>query len=210
MPTMFRLALAAFATLLVTVAPFKAAPVFSALTRHLDRPRQRRIAIRATVLAGAILFFFGLFGDDVLRILGISLSGVRVGGGILLLLVSIQLVAGHEPGPGPAAADGSTDAAADIAVFPLATPMLAGPATITAIVVMASELKNDVLGNVVMLAMLVLVLVITLGCLLSAAAVQRRLGETGMSVVSRILGILLAALAADMILAGIKAADVFR
>lgn len=207
---MLRLALAAFATLLVTVAPFKAAPVFSALTRHMDRDQQRRTALRATVLAGVILAFFGLFGDDVLRILGISLSGVRVGGGILLLLVSIQLVTSSEPGAGPVAGGGALASDSDVAVFPLATPMIAGPATITAIVVMASELKNDMMGNVVVLAMLLLVLLVTLGCLLSAAAVQRWLGDTGMNVVSRILGILLAALAADMILTGIKGAEILR
>jgi multiple antibiotic resistance protein len=204
---MLRLALEVFATLLVTVAPLKAAPVFSALTRHMDPSGQRRTALRATMVAGGILLFFGLLGDDVLRILGISLSGVRVGGGILLLLVAIRLVteedSRHEPATG-------TDGERDVAIFPLATPMIAGPATITAIVVLASELKNDVVGNLVMFAVLLVVLAITLGCLLSAATVQRWIGDTGMSVVSRILGILLAALAADMILTGIKGAEIFR
>jgi multiple antibiotic resistance protein len=172
----------------------------------MDPRGQRRTAIRATMVAGGILLFFGLLGDDVLRILGISLSGVRVGGGILLLLVSIRLVTEEGSGPEPT----STDGERDVAVFPLATPMIAGPATITAMVVQASELKNDVVGNLVMLAMLLVVLAITLGCLLSATTVQRWIGDTGMSVVSRILGILLAALAADMILTGIKGAEIFR
>ena len=165
--TMFRMALAAFAMFLVTVAPFKAAPVFSALTRHMDRARQRRTAVRSIVLAGIILAFFGLLGDDVLQILGISLAGVRVGGGILLMLVAIQLVTEHEPGGGSAAEGGPAGEDSDIAVFPIATPMIAGPATITAIIVMATELKNEPMANLVMVAMLLLVLLITLGCLLS-------------------------------------------
>lgn len=203
---MLRTALTAFATFLVTVAPLKVAPVFLTLTRHLDTAAQRRVAIRGTVLAGIIMGLFGVAGDDALRILEISLSGVRVGGGVLLLLLAIQLVSGREPGGGadPAAPAG------DIAVFPLAMPMIAGPATITATIVLASELKNDAAANVTMFAMMALVLLLTLACLLAAASVDRVIGETGMSVVSRILGILLAALAADLILAGLRDSGVFR
>jgi multiple antibiotic resistance protein len=202
---MRQLALSALATFLVTVAPLKVAPVFAALTRHLDRPQQRRIARRAVILAGLILAFFGLLGDDVLRILGISLAGVRVGGGVLLLLVAIRLVTDPGDGPQPAAT-----AEQDVAVFPIAMPMIAGPATITATLVTATELQNDLTGNVVALLMLCVVLLLTYACLLSTAVVERWLGDTGMSVVSRVLGILLAALAADMILAGIKAALLVR
>ncbi len=204
---MRQLALTAFATFLVTVAPLKVAPVFSALTHHMDQPAQRRVAVRGTLVAGLILAFFGLLGDDVLRILGISLSGVRIGGGVLLLLISIRLVTEEVTGGG---APGGPTPAGDVAVFPLATPLIAGPATITATLVMASALKNDLGANVVMFAMLALVLLITLACLLSAAAVQRWISETGMSVLSRVLGILLAALAADLILAGLRDSGVFR
>ncbi len=206
---MLQLALADLAVFLVTVAPLKVAPVFSTLTRHMDRAQQRRTAVRGIGLAGAILLFFGLFGDDVLRLLGISLAGVRVGGGILLLLVSIQLVT-EEEAPGGAAAAGVGDLAGDVAVFPLATPLIAGPATITAVIVVASEARNELGTNLVMFAVLLLVLLATLGCLLAAAAVQRRIGPSAMNVISRILGILLAGLAADMILAGIKASGILR
>jgi len=207
---MLGIALTAFATFLVTLAPFKVAPVFSALTHHMDPATQRRTAVRGTLVAGLILVFFGLFGDDVLRILGISLAGVRIGGGVLLLLISIRLVTEEGTGGGLAGRRPADAPAGDIAVFPLATPLIAGPAAITATLVMASELKNDLVSNLVMFAMLALVLLITVGCLVSATAVQRYLGETGMSVANRILGILLAALAADMILAGLRASGVFR
>jgi multiple antibiotic resistance protein len=203
---MRQIALTAFATFFVTLAPLKVAPVFSALTQHFARVEQIRVAVRATVVAGAILFFFGLVGDDVLRVLGITLSGVRVGGGVLLLLLAIRLVSEPEPGGEPG---GAAEPARDIAVFPLATPMIAGPAAITATLVMASGHKNDLHANVVMFAMMALVLALTLGCMLSATAVQRRVGESGMVVFGRLIGILLAALAADLILAGLKESGVF-
>jgi multiple antibiotic resistance protein len=202
---MRQVALTAFATFLVTVAPVKVAPVFLALTGHLQRDAQRRIAVRATLIAGAILLFFGILGDDVLQLLGISLAGVRIGGGILLLLLAIRLVS--EP-PGENGATGGGQG--DVAVFPLATPMIAGPATITATLVMASEHRNSLEANLAMFAMLALVLAITYACLAGAITVERWLGETGMNVVGRVLGILLAALAADLVLAGLRQSGVFR
>jgi multiple antibiotic resistance protein len=202
---MRQVALTAFATFLVTVAPVKVAPVFLALTGKLAPGDRRRVAIRATLVAGGIMFFFGLLGDDVLKALGISLSGVRIGGGILLLLLAIRLV-----GEEAEVAGGAEGSPGDIAIFPLATPMIAGPATITATLCMASGHKNEIPENVVMFAMMALVLLITYACLVGAAAVERWLGATGMNVVGRILGILLAALAADLVMAGLRESGVFR
>jgi multiple antibiotic resistance protein len=181
------------------------APVFLALTSELVPDARRRIAIRGTLVAGGILLFFGLLGDDVLALLGISLSGVRISGGILLFLLAIRLVGEDEDTSGAAGSGRG-----DVAVFPIATPMIAGPATITATLVMASGHKNHLAENVVMFAMLALVLLITYACLVWAAAVERRLGATGMHVVGRILGILLAALAADLVMAGLRESGVFR
>jgi MarC family membrane protein len=150
---------------------------------------------------------FTLFGDDLLRFIGISLPGVRVGGGILLMLVSIDIVFGRSIGPPPPAA--GSGGAADIAVFPIATPIIAGPGAITAVTVRASEANNEILTTVLLLAVLGSVMVLTLGALLAATTVRRWLGETGMNVVTRVLGILLTALSAEMILQGLKESWVF-
>jgi MarC family membrane protein len=195
--------LASFAALFVTVNPIQSAAFFAALTEGGAPAYRRATAVKSVTVAAGILVFFALFGDDVLRFVGISLSGVRVGGGILLMLVSIDIVFGRSiasPSPG---------AGADIAVFPLATPVIAGPAAITAITVRASEANNDVVTNTVLLAVLGCVMLLTLGALLAAAAIRRRLGETGMSVLIRILGILLTAVSAEMILQGFKDSGVF-
>jgi multiple antibiotic resistance protein len=201
-----QVAITAFATLFTTVAPFKNAPMFSALTPGWTPAARRSVALRGTSIAAAILAVFGVFGDDLLRILGISLSALRVGGGILLLLLAIQVVMERsDPSTG-------THPAADerFAVFPLAIPMIAGPATITALVVLVSGQPERVAAQAVILGMTALVLVITLGMLLAAGLLEPLLGHAGMNVVGRIFGIILAALAAQLILEGVRGSGAFR
>ncbi len=197
--------LGSFAAIFVTVNPIQAAAIFAALTEAGGPSYRRATAIKSVTVAAGLLAVFALFGDDVLRFIGISLPGVRVGGGILLLLVSIDIVFGRSITP----ASPTAGAPADIAVFPLATPILAGPGAITAITVRASEANNEIVATGFLLAELGVVMLLTLGALLAAAAIRRRLGETGMSVVIRVLGILLAALSAEMILQGLKDSGVF-
>ena len=109
---------------------------------HAGRPAANGRAGR--LVASGLLVVFALLGDDLLRIIGISLSGVRVGGGILLMLLSIDIVFGRPIGPGPTAAEHGADDAADISVFPLATPIIAGPGAITAVVVQATAARNGI------------------------------------------------------------------
>jgi multiple antibiotic resistance protein len=151
---------------------------------------------------------FALVGDDLLRGIGISLSGVRVGGGILLLLLSIDIVFGRPIGPTAAAGEHPIERE-DISVFPLATPIIAGPGAITTVVVQATEAANGVLQSGLLLLALAAVMLLTFVAFLVAGRIERLLGATGMNVVSRILGILLAAVSAEMILAGLKQSGVF-
>jgi multiple antibiotic resistance protein len=201
--------LASFTALFVTVSPIKAAAIFPVLTGGVARDEQRRMAVRAVLVACGLLVVFALFGDDLLRVIGISLAGVRVGGGILLMLLSIDIVFGRAIGPAPTAAEHGEDDASDISVFPLATPIIAGPGAITAVVVQATEARNGILTTVVLLAVIAAIMLLTLGGLLAAETVQRWLGHTGMSVVVRILGILLAAVSAEMILTGLRDSGIF-
>ena len=206
---MVEFVLASFTALFVTVSPIKVAAIYPVLTEGVAREDQRRMAVRAVAVASGLLVMFALFGDDLLRGIGISLSGVRVGGGILLMLLSIDIVFGRPIGPGPMAAEHAVDDAADISVFPLATPIIAGPGAITAVVVQATEARNGVLATVLLLAVIAAIMVLTLGGLLAAETVQGWLGHTGMNVVVRILGILLAAVSAEMILTGLRDSGIF-
>lgn len=208
--SLVQIAITAFATFFTTVAPIKAAPVFSVLTQGWTARARRTAALRGTLIAVVILAVFGIWGDDLLRILGISLPALRVGGGILLLLLAIRLV--MEPTDTAAAAPPLNEASAaeHIAAFPLAMPIIAGPASITAVVVLVSEHPAHVAAQVVILGMMAFVLMVTLGMLLMAGQLERLLGSTGMNVIGRIFGIILAALAAQLILEGLRGSGVFR
>jgi len=209
-PSLNQVALTAFATFFTTVSPIKAAPVFSALTQGWTARARQTTALKGTLIATMILLVFGLWGDDLLRILGISLSALRVGGGILLLLLAIQFV--MEPADRASGVAPTEEAAAAerIAVFPLAMPMIAGPASITAVIVLVSAHPDRLAAQAVILSMMGLVLLVTLGLLLIAGALERLLGHTGMHVIGRIFGIILAALAAQLILEGLGGSGVFH
>ncbi len=208
---MLQVALTAFATFFVTVMPLKAAPFFTALTDGWPRPERRRAAVKTVVVATSVLLLFGLGGDDLLRLFGITLPALRVGGGILLLLASISIISGPStPGTGTDHhTPGASTGAPDIAVFPMAMPVIAGPATITAVLVLVSAHPDSVMAQAVVLTMLLLVLALTLALLLLAAWLERVIGTTALGVVSRIAGILLAAIAAEMILQGIGQSGAF-
>src|SRR5262245_37133384 len=196
---MWHTALVAFATFFVTIAPLKVVPVFAVLTQHGDPAYRRRMAVKGTVIAGIILLLFGIWGDDILRLLGISLSALQIGGGILLMLLAIDLVFERAaPADSPTAEPSADEPPPDIAAFPLAMPLLAGPAAITAVVVLISEAPDAVLTQIVILGMLGLVLLLTLVMLLLAGVYQRLIGETALSVFSRVLDILLLALATEL------------
>src|SRR5262245_60603157 len=157
-----------------------------------------------------MLLVFALFGDDLLRVIGVSLYGVRVGGGVLLLLLSIDIVFGYPIGPPAGKAEVGTGEGLDVAILPIATPILAGPGAITATIVEATEAKNGLLSTALLLVGLALVMLLTLVGLLAASLIERGLGHTGVNVLTRILGILLAAVSAEMILAGLRDSGVFR
>ena len=200
--------LASFTALFVTVNPINGAAVFAILARNASRAEQWRVAVRAILVSSGLLLVFALFGDDLLRIIGVSLAGVRVSGGILLMLLSIDIVFGRSLRP--SAADGGDDESGDdISVFPLATPIVAGPGAITAVVVQATEAGNRWLDTTLLLLTLAVVMLLTFLGFLAAGTIERWLGATGMNVVTRILGILLAAVSAEMILAGLKQSAIF-
>ena len=200
--------LTSFIALFVTVNPIKGAAVFAVLSKEDSRATRRRVATRATLIASGLLVVFVLFGDDLLRAIGISLAGVRVGGGILLMLLSIDIVFGRPFRAATAAGEHEIERE-DISVFPLATPIIAGPGAITTAVVQATEAGNGILETGLLLLVLAAVMLLTFVAFLLSGWVERLLGPTGLNVLSRILGILLAAVSAEMILAGLKQSGVF-
>jgi multiple antibiotic resistance protein len=190
--------------LLVIVDPFGTAVIFASMTANTTAADRRRQAIRATLIAAAVLFLFALLGGWLLRALGIGLPAMKVAGGLLLFLLAADMVMGQtflraSPEEQKAGAEKH-----DVSVFPLAIPLLAGPGGMTSMVLMREQARGDPMQLAAVMAALVVVLVLTLVCLLAAGQVARLLGRTGGHVIGRVLGVLLAALAAQIALDGVK------
>ncbi|MGE3481331.1 MAG: MarC family protein [Gammaproteobacteria bacterium] len=198
------LLLGTFVVLLVVIDPIGLAPLFVALARNQTRAQQRRTAVQSILFATGMLLVFFFIGDALLRTLGIGMPAFRIAGGALLFLLAIDMVFARHSGLRSTTAREQEEAVtrSDIAVFPLAFPLIAGPGSLTTVLLMASSWgsRTEFFG---MLAVLLSVLLLALLSLLAAPSLMRLLGETGANVVSRLLGLILAALAVQYILDGI-------
>lgn len=196
----------AFATFFATIGVADIAFIFAALTKD-NTPKERfNFATRGVLIAAAILLFFGILGNQILDMFGITLPALRTAGGILLLLIAIDMVfARHSGGVGTTdEEDAESRKRNDIAVFPLALPLLAGPGAISAVILLTTGAATRV-DSFIVLAALLATLALSWLTLLLAIPVQRLLGLTGLAVVSRVVGILLAALSIQFIFDGIGA-----
>ncbi len=202
---MFETAVVASTTFFATIGPIDAAAMFAALTAGSTTAHKRSMAIRGSLVASGILLVFALFGEQLLSALGISLAALRTAGGILLLLIGIDMVFARSSG-GISTTDEETEEASqkqDISVFPLATPLIAGPGAMGAAILLMANAEGDWKAQAVVVACLVAVLILTLIALLGATYIHKLLGVTGLHVISRVLGVLLSALAVQFIFDGI-------
>ena len=201
----------AFTTFFATIGPVDVAVVYGALSREMTPDQRRRTAVRAVFLASCLLFAFALFGQILLDRLGISIPALRTAGGILLFLVGLDMVFARHSGVASTTPDEDREARErkDIAVFPLATPLIAGPGAIGAAILLMTNTGGDLYQQLAVMAALGVVLLLTLLLLLVSGQVHRLLGVTGMNVVSRIFGVLLTALAVQFVFDGIKESGLF-
>lgn len=195
----------AFVVLFIVVDPVGVASIFVALSARSDKTVARRMALTAVVLAGAMLMAFYLIGDTLLGWMGISLPAFKIAGGILLLLLSIDMVFARQSGLRSTTAGEEYEARhkEDITVFPLAFPLLAGPGALTTVLLMSAQATSEVLfwG---MLVIIVVVLVAAFLSLLAATWLRHLLGETGTNVINRLFGLILAALSVQYVIDGIR------
>lgn len=196
-----------FIVLLVVVDPVGVTPVFGALTRGGGDLHRRRMAVKGTLLAAAILLIFALIGDWLLTTLGITLPAFKIAGGVLLFLIAIDMVFARQSGGRSATGREQEEARhkEDISVFPLAFPLIAGPGALTTILLMVGESHGNPLYFVSMIGVLLVILLLTLVCLLMAGRLMKLLGETGANVMDRLFGVILAALAVQFVMDGLKA-----
>jgi multiple antibiotic resistance protein len=203
---LFETALIAFTTFFAVMGPVDVAAIYAALTVNASPARRRRMALKGCLIAASILMAFLLFGNNVLTYMGITLPALKTAGGILLLLIGIKMVFAEPDGATTATEKETREAETkeDVSVFPLATPLIAGPGAMGAAVLLMGRTHGDVaLGAAVIGAMLAVVL-ISFVLLLIATQVQKLLGITGLQVISRIFGVLLTALAVQFVFDGLK------
>lgn len=201
----------AFATLFVTIDPVGLAPMFLAITAGMSRADRRKVAIRAVITAAGILGLFYATGQTVLNVLGISVSAFRVAGGILLFLIAIEMIFGKRQERKSETAEkvvGSSDGhhgtVNELAIFPLAIPLISGPAAISAIILLSSQ-APDTLAYAGLGGVIAVILLSCLGAFLLADRIERAFGDTAQLVVTRLLGVLLAALSVQFVADGVLA-----
>ncbi|NJD30452.1 MAG: NAAT family transporter [Gammaproteobacteria bacterium] len=197
-----------FVVLLVVVEPLSVLPVLAGLTEGADEAYRRRMSFKAVAISVAVCLVFAVAGTALLDVLGISVDAFKVGGGILLFLLAVEMVFARPSGvrsitPGE---DAEAHHRGDISVFPLAFPLLAGPGALATILLAFAGVPFGSLQFVAQIGVILLVMAITLALLLVTTPVMRLLGVTGGAVLSRLLGVLLAALASQFVLDGIRGA----
>ena len=196
--------IAAFTTMFIIIDPPGLAPVFIALTQGMSSAQRRAIAVRACVVSAALMMVFLFLGEAVLGFIGISMDAFRIAGGILLFLTALDMLfQRRQARREDSAAEGQAEHQDDPSVFPLALPLICGPGAITTIILLAGQAQGAAdFGAIagVLLAVLSIVFV----AFLAAPAIERFLGKTGLNIVTRVLGMLLAALAVQFVLDGLR------
>ncbi|MCV2889272.1 MarC family protein [Ruegeria aquimaris] len=192
----------AFTTLFVVIDPPGQTPIFMALTQGMDSRTKRAIALRACLTAAAILAMFAAFGEAVLGFVGISMPAFRVAGGVLLFLTALDMLFERRTKRREDRAEAEEHA--DPSVFPLGIPLIAGPGSIATMILLAGQ-HPGAEGLATVIAVMLAVLAVVLFLYLISGLLGRLLGKTGLNVVTRLLGMLLAALAVQFILDGLRA-----
>ncbi len=194
--------ISAFVTLFVIIDPIGLAPLFVALTQGMSMRQRRLIAIRSCLVALGLLTLFGLAGEAVLNFLGISMPAFRIAGGVLLFLTALDMLFERRTQRRQGQAD--QEHQDDPSVFPLAIPLIAGPGAIATMILLAGQDGGAPLHLLIVHIVMLLVLLCVLVLFLLAAPLERLLGPTGINVVTRLLGMLLAALSVQFVIDGMR------
>jgi multiple antibiotic resistance protein len=206
----YAIIITAFTTLFVIIDPIGLTPLFVALTQGMS-PRQRwAVAIRACTIAVVVLALFGIFGEAVLGFVGISMPAFRIAGGILLFLTALDMLFERRTKRRENQAQEQEEAPGDDpSVFPLAIPLIAGPGAIASMILLTGKAEGAPLTVAAVHLMMLAVVGVTLLLFSAAGPIERLLGGTGVVVVSRLLGMLLAALSVQFVIDGIRAVGLF-
>ncbi len=202
---MIELYISSLITFFVVIDPPGCAPIYAGLSASASAEQKRAMAIRAVGVSALILFVFALFGEALLKGLGISLASFRIAGGIMLFLIALEMVFEKrtERREDRAAKVASDPEVEDVSIFPMAMPMIAGPGSIASVMLLMSR-NSGIERSLVVLGAMVTILLLTLVALLAAGPIMRILGAKIEAVITRLLGVLLAALAVQFVLDGLS------
>lgn len=201
----YDLLLNAFVTILVTIDPPGLAPLYLGVTRGMNSEQRKQVSIRASIIGFGILAAFALIGASILKLMGITLPAFRVAGGLLLFFIAFEMVFERRNDRKEKTAETAItkDHVRNVAAFPLAIPLIAGPGAISAIVLLSGSMSS-VAGQASLIAIIAACLAITYLVFVLAERIDRLLGETGRSILTRLLGVLLAALAVQFVADGVR------
>jgi len=204
---MYEQLLKTFILFFVVVEPVSMVPLFGALTRGGEPGFRRRMAVKSVAISAGIFIVFALAGDWLLQTLNVSVDAFKIAGGMLLFLLSVDMVFARNSGLRSTTVREQDEARhrEDISVFPMAFPLIAGPGALATLLLVVSEVRGDLAEVGLTLGVVMVVLLITLILLLATTQVMRVLGVTGANVVSRLLGVVLTALAVQYVIDGIRA-----
>ncbi|MGR3501501.1 MarC family protein [Pseudaestuariivita sp.] len=191
----------AFVTLFVVIDPIGLAPLFAALTQGMSPARRRAVGLRACAVAMGVLLLFGVFGEAVLAFVGISMPAFRIAGGLLLFLTALEML--FERRTKRREDRNEEEDTSDPSVFPLAIPLIAGPGAIASVILLAGQTEGYA-GIFTVLGITLAVVALVFALFLTATPMERLLGKTGINVVTRVLGMLLAALSVQFVLDGLR------
>jgi multiple antibiotic resistance protein len=192
--------LSEFVTLFIVVNPISALPMFLSVTQGFDASTRRHVALIAVLVSFGVLVCFIIGGGFVLEKMGISLRSFQIAGGIILFLVALDMVRGGSYAP---PATGGADQASSVAIYPLAIPKLAGPGTMLTVVLLTDDHRFDIIQLSLTTAVLAIVLIITFVVLSVAGEIARLIGDAGINIISRVMGMILVVLAVHTVLSAL-------
>ncbi len=195
-----------FVILFVVIEPITLVPIFGALTRGAEPSYRRIMAVKSVTISAGIFVFFALVGQWLLQALGISVDAFKIGGGLLLFMAALDMVFARQSGVRSTTVREQEEARyrEDISVFPLAFPLIAGPGALATLILLLVDIGTDLKQVGLLLAVVFVILLISLFMMLLATPIMRVLGHTGANVVSRLLGVILVALAVQFVIDGLR------
>lgn len=187
--------------LFAVIDPLGSVPVYLEATRDFDQKHKKKIAIRASAVAFGVLLFFIVVGQLILEGMSVTLDAFQISGGVILFLFALTMIFGEGK---PSSEKGLIKDYKHVTIFPVAIPSIASPGAIMAVVLLTDNHLYNITDQLITTSLVLVVIIITMSILLAATLVQKRIGEYGITVISKIMGLILAAYAVQSILSGIK------